>query len=724
MSEAAIPARPNLDWYRKAAKQRLRQLRAKKASTKLAEAHLAVAKEHGFKSWRDLQKQIEQRQSATTFTDALAAIRSDDAKAVAKLLKSNRALANARDEHGESILAHAVEHNRPAIVKLLLDHGADTTARYGNSSHTPLSWAMTVGAFDAANVLLKAGVKPDLFCAAGLGAVDHIERAFDARGYAKPGVSETGATRYADGKRLPSPPIDSVELASDALYIAARNGQIEAIKVLLTKRVDVHFRAYMGGTPLHWAHFNGSREVIDALFAAGADPRARDDVMRATPRAFGICVPSSWGIPNQVKARLKEDPTLANIADARGTPLHEAARNGHVEIVRTLLLVGAKADVRDTDGKLPIDLAREKDHSEVIAVLSESAGATPATPPAQGKRPLPWKPIMDAAFVGDVAKLKRVLKEGADPNVQSTTPGAHRPLHRAIERKKTSPRGDNHVEAVRVLLEAGADPKLRGTYSRYDALELAAVDGPQFVPLLVDAFKPLDIFHACVLLDRPRVTALLKKDESLATARNDNNFTPLHYVAISRLFEVSSRRQADQLAIAQLLIDAGADVNATYPYTGGDYPIPVLYMACGAQNNPALTEMLLKAGAVMYDGESVYHASDECHKACLAVLEKYADPRKLAKECTWSLSTQLHWGHTRGMPWLLAHGADPNFVTKRFGTNALHEAALQGASEKVIAMLLKHGGDPKIKNAQGLTAIEVAKRAGKTRVVEQLTRHR
>lgn len=326
-----------------------------------------------------------------------------------------------------------------------------------------------------------------------------------------------------------------------------------------------------------------------------------------------------------------------------------------------------------------------------------------------------WKPIMDAAFAGDAKKIAKLIDAGADPNIPSPTPGGHRPLHRAIEEKKTNPRTAKHDDAVRVLLERGADPKLRGSWDKHTALQLAAVSSPRFVPILVEHFRPLDIFHACCVLDEKRVGALLKQDRSLATAREVNGYTPLHYCAASRV----DRRDA-QLAIAQKLIDAGADVNGKYNYQSGPWPISVLYFACGFNDNPELTEFLLRAGAVPFDNESVYHAADEGHDACLAVLEKYADKKKLAKEATMSLRTQMHWGKSRGARWLLEHGADPNSLYPETGNSALHYAARHGANAKVVDLLLKHGADPSLKNKDGLTAIEIAQQAKKPRVVEQL----
>ena len=60
MTQATLPARPNLDFLKKLAKKRLRSMRASPASAKakLADAQLAVARDHGFASWRKLRAHV------------------------------------------------------------------------------------------------------------------------------------------------------------------------------------------------------------------------------------------------------------------------------------------------------------------------------------------------------------------------------------------------------------------------------------------------------------------------------------------------------------------------------------------------------------------------------------------------------------------------------------------------------------------------------------------
>src|SRR5262245_47273976 len=55
----ALPANPDLDWLRKAAKKRLAALRAEKPAARLYEAQHAIANDYGFTSWRALKAHIE-----------------------------------------------------------------------------------------------------------------------------------------------------------------------------------------------------------------------------------------------------------------------------------------------------------------------------------------------------------------------------------------------------------------------------------------------------------------------------------------------------------------------------------------------------------------------------------------------------------------------------------------------------------------------------------------
>src|SRR5215471_6338397 len=75
MSESKLPEHPSLEYLRKIAKDRLKELRRRDSQAKLAAAQLAVAREYGFTSWRALKAEVDRREhgSIVVFFDACAA---------------------------------------------------------------------------------------------------------------------------------------------------------------------------------------------------------------------------------------------------------------------------------------------------------------------------------------------------------------------------------------------------------------------------------------------------------------------------------------------------------------------------------------------------------------------------------------------------------------------------------------------------------------------------
>lgn len=388
---ASLPPRPSLEWLKKAAKERLEALRAGDPEAKLSDAQGAVAREYGYASWRRLKAHVEQVQTAWAavgetassaaasssvaaddpeLAKVLAAAADGDFQTVLSVVSRRRELANARGPDGETPLHAGVPSNEPRVALVLLSLGADPNATYGASGHTALSWATTYGSLGFASAIVRMGHEPDLFCAAGMGLLDEVRAFFDDAGKIRPNASRTGSSRYgADGRRLPCPPSTPVEQISDALYIACRHAKEDIVRFLLARGPNLSFRAYNAGTPLHWAYFGGSRAIVELLLAAGADPTLRDHVLRCTPRAFGICTPAHWGILEDVKSRLSDDPSLATFMDGSTSALHAAARGGHEEIVRVLLEAGASPWLLDGDGKTAAEVAAANGHPAVAALF-------------------------------------------------------------------------------------------------------------------------------------------------------------------------------------------------------------------------------------------------------------------------------------------------------------------------------------------------------------------
>lgn len=271
-------------------------------------------------------------------------------------------------------LAHAAGSDQVQAVDLLLDAGASLEPGH-SFPHPPLSWAVTSYSLGVARRIVERGAPLDLWCAAGLGWVERMPEFFDAGGKPISGASRHGVTRFdADGKVQPKPPPDPRDMVSDALYIASRNGQLEAARYLLDRGADPAFEGFVRAPALHWATFSGNHALVTLLLERGADPEQREGVHSGTYRQFAVRTPIDWQWLSALRRVLSGDPTLANERDAAwGPPLHAAAAKALDEFVVVLLDAGADPQALDHEGLSALDHARAAASSDaatrVIAML-------------------------------------------------------------------------------------------------------------------------------------------------------------------------------------------------------------------------------------------------------------------------------------------------------------------------------------------------------------------
>jgi ankyrin repeat protein len=154
MSPLPLPDHASLEYLRKLAKERLRDLRQKDSGTRLTEAQFAVARDYGFSSWRALKAEIDRRRSPLLEMFFAACAAGDDRK-LNHLLAGDAALTRERTADGATGLHLAVGH--PEAVRLLLSRGADPNARDVGDNALPLHFAAGGGVLPSALALLEAG---------------------------------------------------------------------------------------------------------------------------------------------------------------------------------------------------------------------------------------------------------------------------------------------------------------------------------------------------------------------------------------------------------------------------------------------------------------------------------------------------------------------------------------------------------------------------------------
>ena len=128
------------------------------------------------------------------------------------------------------------------------------------------------------------------------------------------------------------------------------------------------------------------------------------------------------------------------------TPLCEAARGGHIEVVELLLEYGAKTGVLGEDSSTPLHLAASKGHTAMVKLLLDRGADIQMTDI--------WKntPLHQAARFGHKEVAKLLLDRGAQTNSIYNSL-ASTPLHEAAI--------CGQKDIVKMLLDEGADPKIR-----------------------------------------------------------------------------------------------------------------------------------------------------------------------------------------------------------------------------------------------------------------------
>ncbi len=284
-----------------------------------------------------------------------------------------------------------------------------------------------------------------------------------------------------------------------------------------------------------------------------------------------------------------------------------------------------------------------------------------------------WTPLMEAAWEGHTEAVKALLDAGAEINARE-------------ERFELSAlmfaSGRGHTEAVKALLDAGADPNLADNYRETPLMAASDKGHAEVIKALLDAgadpnLRNIDGLTALMSAagrGYSEVVRHLMAAGAAINATDKNGWTARGHASFGNQIRFLLDAQAAGLATVEQelwlalvggeveqvpqLLEKGADPNYTLTVDG--VSIKLLRMALGMGHTKAV-QHLLSAGA-SHGPLELFRAAEGGHEEVVkALLSAGADPSGVVKieGKRWTpLKAAREGGHDRVAKALLAAGAD------------------------------------------------------------------
>ncbi len=570
---------------------------------------------------------------------------------------------NQQDSQGATPLHVAVSNKKPEALQKLIDLKADANIR-NSQIETPLHLAAAQGNADAAAALLT---------------LPEVRRGInDHRTYSKgwtPLMSATHGNHPAIIEKIVAVGGDVNQTDNEnrnSLFIAVEHGHLEAAKLLLSLGADCKKApgsTYNKSSMVHWINDKNYPEMLLLLYNAGFDLNAKDgsgqtalnkaaDQQSKDKIRHLLALGADPNLPNDYGRRPLDtiiehysfsytdhaeiigqlvshgaDVNLSPLPSVHQSPLHVAARNGNLNVMKLLVAHNANIDQpsRGADAMTPFMMAAESGKHLAAQFLQEQGanvfkkdnwGRTALIFAARGGDEKTLESLL--AIPGMAAKIDEqdsrgrsamhhafrkyhsdfgveLIKKGARVDLQDFN--GMTPLHQAIETNYMSDWLDDVKEALGAAANWNLTAKDGDTLLHTAARNTQA---PVIEKLLDFGANPAIAgrhgqfpIHAAIIADsegiaQRLVKAMVDGGHKMDDAKDSSGWTPLHYAA-----------SRDNAQFAAMVLAAGADVNAKAG--GGETP---LHIAARTGKASALQALLVNGADISVQNERGQTALD------------------------------------------------------------------------------------------------------------------
>ena len=234
-----------------------------------------------------------------------------------ELLVKHEANLEVSDQHGFTPLIMSAELNHPELVQILLDAGADIAAE-DKAERTSLDWAIIMESTEVETILRDN---------------------------------------------------DAPSGAEKSFIAAIQTNNIDAVKALLKKGVDVNEPAYTTKTPLHYASHSRNKEILKLMMTEGADLEAKTE-QGFTPLSYAV----GLNHPDNCRILLEAGADVDGIDNWKRTGLNVAASQGLTDATVVLLEFDANVNTLDVWNWSALDVAEEYENFDIAELIIEAGG--------------------------------------------------------------------------------------------------------------------------------------------------------------------------------------------------------------------------------------------------------------------------------------------------------------------------------------------------------------